>query len=351
MSFDVKKALAARLVLMGGEEVLWRRALKEFREAGGMGDDDYDLAVLTGGEHTREEWMAQVSTVPFLSERRTVFVRHVLRADAKQPPNAKAIPETGRLVLIADEEAAPDEDRARKWDTALKGWMAWTQASGGVVYVPKLDGADLVKALAAEANLLGKKMGRQALEALIDRVGQHFGKASAEIVKLADYVGDETEITAADVRATVTPNREFAIWTLIGAAGEGNVSAAMRELAVLLDGTRRPEEAAHRSILPLLSRHLKLLVQARTCLDLGDAPARLSARTLQLLPEKHIGQEKPYSLRHILPQAERTTYRQCVAALDRVALADAQLKGQESSAGVRDALETLIMDLATILKR
>ncbi len=350
MTFPLQNALAARVVMFGGEEALWRRALGEFRAAAGISEDDFDFAVLTAGEHSREEWVAQVSTVPFLSERRTVMVRHLLRADPKLPPDAKGIPETGRLVLIADEEIAPDEDRVRKWDTALKGWMAWTASAGGVVYVPKVDGPELGKALAQEAGRLGKKMGPGALDALIERVGQNFGKAMAELAKLSDYVGDSPEISAADVRLAVTPNREYAIWALIGSAGEGNVGSALREMNLLLDSTKRPEDAANRSILPLLTRHLRLLLQARICLDQGERPPNLSAKTLQRLPDKHIGQEKPYSLRQIWPQAERVSYAQCVRAMERAAVADAQLKGQLPSASTRDTLETLIMDLSQILR-
>lgn len=351
MKFDAKKAANTPLVAIGGpEESLRRRALAEILVAANSGPDDYDYESFNADEQSPSHWLGSVSSVPFMGEKRTLVVRHLLRVDPKEVNvDFAALPETARLILVADEESASTEDKVRKFSANWTAWQKKVTAANGVVIQASSEGEPVASLLIKEASKHGKKLSESSAEMMQEMVGGNLSRALAELEKLIFYVGDADEITSQDVRKVVSPSREWSIWNLIGAAGDGRIREALSELRNLIESGQKADQAAHRSILPLLSRHLRLLLQARIVIERGGRPGQVSPAIAEILPEKHIGQEKPFSLRAITPQAQRVTIAQCLDALDRLALADAQLKGAAPAYDARETLETLILDISSIL--
>ena len=119
MPFSAPEALKRTIVLLSGEEhELRRRALTAILAELGPSDDDFDREEFDAGSSDYLTWMGSASTVPFLSERRVVIVRHILRQD---PDDVKLpdLPPSALLVLVADEEAG-DDDKQRRFRTDRK---------------------------------------------------------------------------------------------------------------------------------------------------------------------------------------------------------------------------------------
>ena len=136
MSFVAEKALQHRVIMLAGdEEALRRRALGEILVAANIQNDDFDLESLAADTLNPVDWYASVSTSPFLGERRTTIIRHLLRCDVEKlkGTDLSKLPPTSLLILVADDESGT-EDRQRTLKTARTNWAKVVTKSGGVVY-------------------------------------------------------------------------------------------------------------------------------------------------------------------------------------------------------------------------
>jgi len=113
----------------------------------------------------------------------------------------------------------------------------------------------------------GKKMSPAAWIALGKKTGFDFRRSMSELEKLISFVGDKTLIDKDDVEEAVGRTKEDDIFALTNALGEKNQLAALDALKNLLDqGTH------HLIILTMISREIRLLLQARVLVDSGKLP-------------------------------------------------------------------------------
>src|SRR5471030_1348080 len=116
MSFQPEKALKNRLILLEGEEEAWRQtALQELLAAAQIQRDDFDLQTFSADESKPKDWFAAAGTSPFLADRRTVIVRHLLRLGIEELTGTKPkeLPPTALVILVADDETGDDNKQAR----------------------------------------------------------------------------------------------------------------------------------------------------------------------------------------------------------------------------------------------
>ncbi len=96
----------------------------------------------------------------------------------------------------------------------------------------------LAQQLARDAGL---KLGGAELAILLDAVGSDASRLASEIEKLSLYVGKERAVTAEDLQAIVPNASQSTIFSLVGALGQGNRTAALNSLDVLVrDGEYLP---------------------------------------------------------------------------------------------------------------
>jgi DNA polymerase-3 subunit delta len=149
---------------------------------------------------------------PFVTEHREALERYVaspskvgvLVLDVKTFPEttklAKALPDAAKLVC-----KAPFPEKLADW------CVKWGKAGHG------------------------KKLGRDAAEALVDLVGPAMGLLDMELAKLATAVGANAEITPDDVTRLVGRSREANVFHVLDAVGEGNPAKAFDLLGRLFD--------------------------------------------------------------------------------------------------------------------
>jgi DNA polymerase-3 subunit delta len=113
----------------------------------------------------------------------------------------------------------------------------------------------------------GKKMSPPAWIALGKKTGFDFRRSMSELEKLVSFVGDKALIDKDDVEEAVGRTKEDDIFALTNALGEKNQLAALEALKNILDqGTH------HLIILTMISREIRLLLQARVLVDSGKLP-------------------------------------------------------------------------------
>jgi DNA polymerase III subunit delta len=113
----------------------------------------------------------------------------------------------------------------------------------------------------------GKKMSPAAWVALGRKTGFDFRRSMSELGKLISFVGDIALIDKADVDEAVGRTKEDDIFALTNALGEKNQLAVLNALKNLLD-----QEIHHLIILTMISREIRLLMQARILVDSGKLP-------------------------------------------------------------------------------
>lgn len=345
MKLPVDKALASRLIFVGGdEEVLRRRALGELRKGLIDEEDDFDSETLIADGNNFQAWLGSSLTAPFLSKYRVVVVRNVLRDD--EPDKGDKIsalsnlPDYARLILVADEESGDEAKNER----ISKAWQKVVQKAGGIVLAASVEPKQAVEEVRAEAERQGKKLSPTAAATLLEMVGGSYSAAIEEVTKLALYCQANNEILERDVLAVVTASREWNVFKLGDAITGGQPGQAIRQLRILLSGSTKPEEAVYRNIMPNLTRQFRLLWQARTLVDFGPSAKDHWPSNPNLAKQADWLQNK------IQQSAKRLSLAQIEGCLHELADCDARLKGQLETMGAVDALETLIHRTAMILR-
>lgn len=113
----------------------------------------------------------------------------------------------------------------------------------------------------------GKKMSPAAWIALGRKTGFDFRRSMSELEKLISFVGDRVLVDKDDVEEAVGRTKEDDIFALTNALSEKNQLAALDALKNLLD-----QGNPHMLILTMITREIRLLLQARTLVDSGKLP-------------------------------------------------------------------------------
>ncbi|HVL39049.1 MAG TPA: DNA polymerase III subunit delta [Fimbriimonadaceae bacterium] len=354
MNFDLEKAISHRVVLLsGGEEALRLRAFRQILASPAV--DEFDLETFQAGEVEPAAWIGAASTAPFLGQRRTVVVRNVLRCEDPGPlaqgqMSLSGLPETALLVLVVDDEVG-DDNRQRKLVTIRKQWEKVVAGAKGLVASFSVDAKGLRQSIKSEAKRLDAGISEPAAEMLAEMTGNSLSRSLEELEKLALYVGKDAQIREADVKAVVVPTREWNIFTLVDAVVAGDAGAALRQLRIVLGGSK-PEDAAFRSVLPMLSRQFRLLWQARMCLDSRVDPMNAPDELLALFPAKpRLSSEGDYVQRKTMNAARQVDYARLQACMAELSDCDARLKGLLPSFSASEALEQMVLRMVQVMSK
>lgn len=348
----VEKALKGSLVMLAGEEdLLRRRAYDELMNLAGVQPDDLDFEVFDGGSSSPTDWTGSAGTAPFLAERRTVVVRHLLNCDVEKAKGIdfRRLPPTSLLVLVADEEGGSDE-RVQKMKTARKNWDKVVQGAGGTVLSFDPEPKAALAALRAEAAKLGKPMAERPAALLLEMCGGSLSRSLEELDKLMLFVSEEQSITEREIRQVAVPSREWSVFKLTDAVASNRVTEALTQLRILIGSTSKAEDAAYRQILPMMSRSLRLLWQGRLCVEAGVGPSAAPPDLLAMFPDRpNLAKEQPFRQGPVMQLARKTTLPRIAAALQVLSDTDARLKGSLPGFSGVDTLERMILEMAACL--
>lgn len=333
------------MLLSGTEQELRRRALRSIIEA--LGDDAIERSEIEAGGSKPTDWFAEASTAPLFAERRSVFVRRLLRADPKGL-SAPKLPSTAFVVLVADEEFS-DGDRNDESKRRQTAWEKLVRDSGGTVVDFAQETNKAEESIKREAARLEKKMSPKAISTLLEMTGSKISRSFEELEKVALYVGDRPEIRESDLLEVVVPAREWSVFALVEALVQGSTAEGMRQLRILTSGEGKPEDAAMRNILPMMSRMLRLLWQARGLIDARRSADDPSTGGLWAFPDKNnLLTEKPYSKSKSMRLARNLSLNQIAEMMAIVARTDSQLKGLADSFGPTDSLQRMAFEIAAV---
>lgn len=341
------------MLLVGDEEVRRRRALTALLQAVGADQDDLNLEVFDGDSSGPMQWFASCGTAPFLGDRRIAVVRHIYRLDVDRLKSAdfRTLPSTALLILVADEETGSDDKIQRLKTTVRKAWEKAVQAGDGLVQAFDPDPAAAKEEVKKALQDAGKTMTDRATDALLEMTGANLGRTLDELEKLTLYVGTQTQITEADIWAVVVPSREWNVFKMVDSIAAGAVPEALRQLRNLLGSSSRLEEATYMRILPAVGRHLRLLWQARVCVEAGCGPGNAPSNVRAMLPDKpNLLTESPYKQNSLMQSARRADLPRIRRCFQVLCDTDSRMKGSLDAFSSIDTLERMVLEMAEALR-
>lgn len=349
MKLNFDKILGYQIVLLtSNEQALCRQALKKILESALPSEDDLNYEMFNADTKPIEEWIAKVSAYPFLSERRVVVVRNLLRVS--DPPEKQPLelpfPQSAFLLLVVDDEEG-DEMKQKKLKTSGLKWQKWVTQCKGLVLNLDVHPKELRGLLTKEAEAHQKTITPAALEVLVEMSGNQVSYALGELQKLLLYIHDKPQIREQDVRELVVPQREWNIYKMMDAVFAGNSQEALKQLRTLMSSSSRAEEAVFLKILPSLSRQIKLIWQARLCVEAGVSPQGAPKEVSEDFLEKQgILSEPDWLITRLMHTARNISYEKLGECLRILADTDARLKGILPSCNLHEALEQMILKIS-----
>lgn len=250
--------------------------------------------------------IAACNTLPFMSEKRLVLVRGVDKYD-------KESMETLTAYVAHPAETTVLAMTAAKMAKNLRLYKA-VDAAGGIVERKAPNARELpgrVRELFADR---GREIGLDGAEALITAAGTDLVRLSAEIDKIASFVGDRTQITRADIAEVVATTAPASIFDFTGAIADKDAAAALRVVANLVDDG----QSVH-GLHAMAVRTIRELITTRSLIDRGQGNAGAVVEALKLFG-------RDWLARKLLTQARNFSADQLVEALRGAAEAEAQMK-------------------------
>ncbi len=287
---------------------------------------ELNFGELDGRKLTLAELQTAADALPFLSDRRLIVVHGLLgRLNPRGGDGAgraslaegltrwlPALASTTRLVFVEDQLHA--NNPVLRW---ADPWRAAQPAPDAAALIREFTpprAAELPRWLAARAAARAGAIDPAAAAALTAALvrddGVDLRLASMELDKLLTYAGDRP-VTAADVAELVTAVSLESIFKLIDALAERQGPAAATLLHQLLAEREPPLR-----LLALIARQFRLLLQARSLLDGGVAPAELNQRLA--VP--------PFVARKLTGQCRRFSPGFLESALSRLLAIDTEIK-------------------------
>jgi len=293
-------------LIFGPEELLLQHALERLRKRlAQVADLDFNLDTFDGEKTDGSQIVAAANTLPFMSERRLVIVR-----DADKMA-------TDELNVIAEYAANPNPETvlvlvAEKMAKNLKIYKA-VDALGGVAEYKAPSKREYPHKVVEMFAARGKRVGADAAEVLVRAVGFDLRKLDTEVEKIAAFCGDETTLSRREIEEVMSTTAPASIFDFLDALGARDCRAALKTLSELLgDG-----ESIY-GIEAMALRHIRNLISVRSLMDRGEA-----TRPEAVAP---VIKAAPWQAKNLMRQAQRFAEEELVAALRRLAPADAEMK-------------------------
>lgn len=311
-------------VLVGTERLLIERAVDAVRKAvDSMGAAGFNIEIFDGKGLEAARAISAAQTLPMMADKRLVLVR---RFDAMTPTEQNHLAQylsdpsdSACLVMTADKL----DGRSKLGKAAKK--------QGCLIDAKPLRGNDLREFIRAEASSRDHNIAPQAIETLLDAVGDDLAAIDDAMERLSLFVGAGQRIDADAVMQCVTRIRVESIWSLVDAIGLKDRRKGVAAAQSLLDDREPPLR-----LLAMVARQLRIVARMRQALSEGLRPQEAAKRA----------GAPPFKAGDLTESARRFTADSLGEAFALIAEADRALKGSKRPPDVvlQDAVLALCAD-------
>ena len=319
-----KGSLDPVYVLVGTERLLIERVVDAVRKVvDSMGVPGFNVEVFDGKGLDAARVISAARTIPMMADTRLVLLRHV---DAMTPT------EQTNLAEYLDDPS--DSTCFLATATKLDGRAKLAKAAkkkGYLIQAKPLRGRELREFIRAEATAREHTIAPQAIEALLDAVGDDLAAIDDAMERLSLFVGAGQRIDAEAVMMCVTRIRVESIWSLVDAIGLKDRRKGISAAQSLLDDREPPLR-----LLAMVARQLRIVARMREALSEGLRPQEAAKRA----------GAPPFKAGDLTESARRFTADSLGRAFTLIAETDRALKGSKRPPDVilQDAVLELCAD-------
>jgi DNA polymerase III subunit delta len=341
--------LRAGYVLVGDEVFLYERCRRAVLEALVPAEmRDFCLSELDLAETNIFEALDRAQTPSLMAPFQVLFLRNLKQLYTRgakkeefaaleayfRSPNPQAL-----VIFVADHLRIPsdprrmdmqDKDRFERIRETLGDWC-------GIVELARVDEADALQWMAAEAKRREVTIEADAARELADALGADMMLIASEVEKLVLYAGPKKLVTLGDVETMVLAAKQRSLYELTDAISAKDRARALSLLHGLLNASDGGEDSA--------IGHLYMLARTfRQMLVILEKNVRDSRAIWQALWQGF--RMPPFAAEDVIRQARRyKSRRELTRALRLIARADLELRSQPPDK--RLVLERLVLDLAS----
>jgi DNA polymerase-3 subunit delta len=341
--------LRAGYVLVGDEVFLFDRCRRAVLDGLVPADlRDFCLSDLDLAETNIFEALDRAQTPSLMAPFQVLFIRNLKQLYTRgakkeefaaleayfRSPNPQAL-----VIFVADHLRIPsdprrmdlqDKDRYERIRETLGDWC-------GIVELARVDEADALKWIAAEAKRREVTIEADAARELADALGADMMLIASEVEKLVLYAGAKRLVTLGDVETMVLAAKQRSLYELTDAISAKDRARAVSLLHGLLNASDGGEDAA--------IGHLYMLARTfRQMLVILEKNVRDSRAIWQALWQGF--RMPPFAAEDVIRQARRyKSRRELTRALRLIARADLELRSQPPDK--RLVLERLVLELAS----
>jgi DNA polymerase III subunit delta len=336
-------------VLIGDDVFLYERCRKAVLAALVPPDmRDFCLSDLDLAETTLFEALDRAQTPSLMAPFQVLFIRNLktlyTRGAKKEEfaaldayfrsPNPQAL-----VLFVADHIRIPSDPRRMDMQDKDR-YERIRETLGdvcGLVELARVDEADALKWIAAEAKRRDIQIDPDAVRELADALGADMMLISSELEKLVLFTGAKKHITLGDVETMVLAAKQRSLYELTDAISARDRARAIALLHGLLNASDGGEDSA--------IGHLYMLARTfRQMLVILEKNVRDSRAIWQALWQGF--RMPPFAAEDVIRQARRyKSRRDLTRALRLIARADLELRSQPPDK--RLVLERLVLDLAS----
>ena len=336
-------------VLIGDDVFLYERCRKAVLAALVPPEmRDFCLSDLDLAETTIFEILDRAQTPSLMAPFQVLFVRNLKNLYSRgakkeefaaldayfRSPNPQAL-----LLFVADHIRIPSDPRRMDMQDKDR-YERIRETLGdacGIVELARVDEADALRWIAAEAKRREVQIDHDAARELADALGADMMLIAQELEKLVLFSGEKKKVTLGDVETMVLAAKQRSLYELTDAISARDRARAVALLHGLLNASDGGEDAA--------IGHLYMLARTfRQMLVILEKNVRDSRAIWQALWQGF--RMPPFAAEDVIRQARRyKSRRDLMRALRLIARADLELRS--SPPDKRLVLERLVLDLAT----
>lgn len=247
---DIKQNNFKQIYLLYGEERYLRRQYRQKLQAALCSDGDtMNVHFYSGKDIPVGEIIDLAETLPFLAERRVIFISDsgLFKSGGEKLAEYLSSPCESTYFVFTESEV---DKRSKLFKTV--------QSKGYAADFTVQDENTLKRWIAGTLGRDGKKITENTVQLIISKTGTDMDNIQMELEKLVCYCMDRDVVTDADVEAVCTTRISNHIFDMINAIADRNQKAAL-ELYYDLLALKEPPMR----ILFLIARQCNMLLQAK----------------------------------------------------------------------------------------
>lgn len=263
---DIKNGQLNHIYLLYGEEAFLRKQYKnKLKTAMSCDEDSMNYSYYEGKDISAGEIIDLAETMPFLADRRTIFIENspFFKAEGEKIADyLNDVPDTTYFVFI--EESV--DKRSRLYKSIAK--------NGCVVELNGLSEDKMMLWILGILNKDNKKITRPVMQYFMDKVGTDMETIRRELEKLICYCNEREVITIEDIDEVCITQVNNRIFEMLDAMAEKNQKKAL-ELYYSLLALKEPPMR----ILYLIGRQFNLILQAKMLKQKGYGERTIAEKT------------------------------------------------------------------------